>query len=215
MLTPYILDDNIAIRAELDTVLNTDRYYLITEYIGNNYRPFCLVGGYAVWCDLSRYEEMYNKVVSNGEVMQIIQLIESYSYNQEACYSRDLGDLPYVWANYDKVTISDTQLQLDLLQTQRLNDGYLIDWSKIDISEGNYLTFTIYAGKEEQCILSLTGEASNDLVVYRFNVKKGLNSYKIRISSDFQWYSRRLNMIRFNMDAGVVQIAIRKGDIVN
>ena len=79
--------EDIGVR--LDGILNTDRYYLITEYIYDNYVPFYSDEDYEIWCLQDRLSEMEGR-------LGYISSSDAYHFSSDTHY---LGYIPYLWAN--------------------------------------------------------------------------------------------------------------------
>jgi hypothetical protein len=194
---------------QLDGVQNTDRYYLITEFIGNHYKPLCAIDGYAIWCTKEKYDEISSDVGKSGKH----EMLGNYHYGKDDFYIHELGEIPYLWANYDGISIEDIEFQLEL---ELSSEGSCqINYDKIDITGGNYLVLKINSPTNSTGMLTLSGNTEK-AVVYHFNLKNGINFYKIRISSDIQWYSEKLDHLKISAipDIQVEEAYIGTGDIL-
>ena len=166
---------NDSLSRSIDDILNTDRFYLITEYLYNNYCPLYNDGDYTIWCDKERYSLLKNEIENHN------------SFNDNSIFDNihKLGYIPYLWANNDEKTINSYNL-LD----------YSINKLKcIDKSNGNYLIIRAYAErdvKDFEIKLNYNNETNE---VYILNLLKGTNYYKIRISTDYDWYISNINNI--------------------
>lgn len=143
-----------------------------------------------------------------------IELID-YNYIPLEYHTYNLMDIPYIWANHDKIKLYDKKTQLSLNK-----EHSIYDFSSIDRSEGNYL----YIDASADCDGSLTiqfGDTTQSkftaLTQFTCSLKQGENKkYLVRISSDFMWYSGDVNSIRITSDnsANINEISILKGDTI-
>jgi hypothetical protein len=150
--------------------------------------------------------------VLNGFDFNEISAID-YNYMPVDYHVYNLMNIPFIWANYDKIDIEKKQEQTNL-KTSTL----AYNFSSIDKSSGNYLlinfsspndgTMTIQFGKEDK-------KEFNPLIKFNFSIKEGNNkNYLIRVSSDFMWYSNEINSLRINSNnnSNINKISVLKGD---
>lgn len=203
-----------------DGILNSYRYYLVTEYIGNNYKPLFKNSIFAVWCRKDKVDEIRslvsNYISSNNKYSNQISWID-YNYLEKIYHKYELLDIPYIWAEYDKIPITSKEEQLSINSLDLNNIIY--DFNDIDKSNGNYLYINASSDSEEKINIKFgkkNNNEFNELNEFILNIKANKNQdYLIRVSGDFMWYSEEINSIRINNeDNGVVinNIAILKGD---
>lgn len=136
-----------------------------------------------------------------------------YNYMPIDYHSYDLVDIPYIWANYDKIGIDQKQEQININKNTSI-----YSFSSIDKSHGNYLFINASSSNDGKMIVQLGKEDKNEfspLIKFDFSLKRGNNTnYLIRLSSDFIWYSNEINSIRINSDnnSNINKISILKGD---
>ncbi len=201
---------NVNLSYSLDGILNSDRYYLITEYICNNYTPLCKVNNYAVWCIKSRYS-YYTDLIGNQ-----YELLTDCFYCDNDYYIHNLGLIPYLWSNYD----SPDSVLSDKTELKKINNSnYFINHSLINENEGNYLIFDITSNSDTNIDFTLFNNSNNikKQILYNFSLIEGRNTYKLRISSDITWHLKLLDIIQIenNKDFLINSISICSGDIVN
>ena len=115
--------EDIGVR--LDGILNTDRYYLIAEYIYDNYTPFYSDEDYEIWCLQDRLSEMEGRLGYTCDS-------DAYQFGSNTHY---LGYIPYLWANkcegwedYEKYSCSF--LTLDVYSENTIYDCVVkVDYS--------------------------------------------------------------------------------------
>ncbi|GEM_PF-1376703 len=148
--------------ASLDGINNFYRYYKASEYIYQNYVPFCRYGSdYALWCLKEKeeeYEALWEELPEEERDKRDIARIGygydgpkrqaddtgnvSYAYTG-ALHTYNLDQLPRIWAEEDEKNAADNP---SAAAVQRLGDGQDIfiieDGEAIDRSKGNYLRIT-------------------------------------------------------------------------
>lgn len=207
---------------ELDGILNSYRYYLVTEYIGSNYEPLFKNEDFAIWVKKDRKDEMYSKVLnyidSNKKYSSKIQFID-YNYLDLRYHTHQLLNIPYIWAEYDEKTVAEKENQLEINNSNL--DENIYEFNNIDKSEGNYLKINV-TSSEERVLTIKFGKMNNDvfetLNEFTISIKPYENQdYLIRISGDFMWYSNEINAIRVEdpKDSIIINdISILKGDVL-
>lgn len=207
------------------------RYYKIAEYIYNKYRPLVTFGEFAIWCDKSSYESYKSSLVINGLAETGIYTIVDYGYDFTTTYldengsiqwsfkpyhSYDLGQIPYIWANYDDYNaINNSEIiRLDADETNR----FIFDGSQSCVdTNGNYLAFEMTNRSESDLSINMLfydSENEGAKTQYYFIVKPGTNQYLIRVSQDYFWDIFNVDTVVFGSnDALVVEnVRILQGD---
>lgn len=136
-----------------------------------------------------------------------------YNYASMDYHSYHLINIPYIWANYDKIGVDKKEEQLKI-------NGNLstYDFSSINKQVGNYLLINASAAKDGTMTVQFGKEDTNGftpLSQFDFSVKNGnKQNYLIRLSSNFMWYSNEINAIKIASDnnATLDKISILKGD---
>lgn len=136
-----------------------------------------------------------------------------YNYLPIDNHTYHMINIPYIWANYDKIGIDKKEEQLVI----SLNSS-IYNFSSINKQYGNYLfvnassvsngTMTVQLGKDD-------GNGFTKLSQFDFLLKEGKNQkYLIRLSSDFMWYSDQINSIKIASDnnSTIDKISVLKGD---
>lgn len=121
-----------------------------------------------------------------------------------------LGSLPYIWAKYDKQNAKDNEVLENL---NLCNGAFNISEKNINKSQGNYVVLNVMLNEEKT--ISLDMKSGEDIkAVFEFDGIKGENSYIIRVSSDFYWYSNIVDNFKVNglADCDVLSIQLLKGD---
>lgn len=116
--------------------------------------------------------------------------------NEGLVHKYDLGSIPQIWAEMDEKKCIDNEV----LQTAAENNGiYSFNVGGTDVrGNGNYLKVTVNNSNNEECNVQLKlGECINGTLdskyMYSFVVKPGKHNYIFRISSDYYWYTGKIN----------------------
>lgn len=179
---------------ELDGILNSDRYYLIFEYIAENYRPFCQVGDFAVWCK----KNQYSTLMAQENTLQVKRKYLTYTYGPKRMHHHKLGWIPYLWGQY---AAEEDQVG-KYIPLEKGGDS----WSILPqyIGKRGFLVITIQAVEEECVNVRLYGGTMPN-ILYTFNVKPGKNQYRLRVSSDALWYSGDIKQLEIKTDHSAVE----------
>lgn len=162
----------------IDGILNTDRYYLLTEYIAENYRPYCEVGAFAIWCLKDEYASLQHKDSYAGDKYRKLD----YNYDIKGNHNHQIGNIPYLWGQY--ASSKDEKGVVTPISTS--GNAYSIP-SQL-LGKRGFITFTIRSTKNTSMTVNL-GNGKDTFIEYKFNIKKGMYIYRLRISSDILWYS--------------------------
>lgn len=207
------------------------RYYKIAEYIYNNYRPLVTFGEFAIWCDKASYEAYRDTLLSEGLDDNGVYTLVDYGYDFTTPYldengnmqwsfkpyhSYDLGQIPYIWANYDDYEAIDNPEIIKL--TSRNMNTFQFDGSQSVVSaDGNYLAFEMTNTSEEDISINIvfydsTNEGAK--THYYFIAKPGTNQYLIRVSQDYFWDAFNVNTITFGSNEALTvdNVRILQGD---
>ena len=171
--------ENGGIRNITDSIVNADRYYNITEYLYSNYKPLCTVMSTQVWCLNEKWEE-YDRLLDPKIKYSKSENINTIHY---------LGSIPFIWANYDKKEISGYKLYEDPEEADRSN--------------GNYIIALINANDDVENYPLLIDYENGDTESYIFDLQKGRNYYKIRVSTSYAWYTSKVKNISSGHEDGV------------
>uniref|UniRef100_UPI0028A2843A hypothetical protein n=1 Tax=Sedimentibacter saalensis TaxID=130788 RepID=UPI0028A2843A len=90
---------NFGLSDQLDGIPNSYRYYLVSEYISNNYSPLLSNNDFAVWCRNDLYNEKLNEAknfINNNMLSQNIADFKTYDFlytNEAAILNRTNDNL--------------------------------------------------------------------------------------------------------------------------
>lgn len=200
----------------VDGIANISRYYKVSEYIYQNYRPLCRIKNTAVWCRLEEYDALADRLEQKYELID-------YGYDQgDVQYLHDypMYDIPYLWGNYDTKAAWTNPVLADIY-CKGEGQYYMEEPLQIDKSKGNYLLLTCRCENEymeetnnAEIILGSTKAGEEDLFRFRFKLHPGEQQYLIRISADYYWYVQDIDMLYLHTDEeiGDVRMQILQGD---
>jgi len=212
----------------LDGINNSYRYYLVSEYISNNYVPICKNNEFALWCKKEDFEEKNKKVkkiVKDNEMKVDALEFEKMNYLDISKHQYELVDIPYVWANFDKINYQQKKGKpLIKERNVKLSPGEIfekeIKLANVDKSKGNYLLIELDALEKGnmQIVLGNKNFEVQTQCIFNFRTQDiGKALYLVRISSDFLWYSNQIEAIRIKSDVNVVlnNIYLIRGDVLS
>lgn len=169
----------------LDDLLEFDRYYLLTDYVTENYRPYCSVGNFAVWC----LKDEYAARCEQDKNQKIDREYLDYTYEPLTHHIHPLGHIPYIWGNCEIKNIDS-----ELLIVSQYNGQFALDDKSI-LGRRGFITLEIEAPSSDVVEVCLQGDNVHD-VKYQFAVRQGTHRYRLQVSSDILWYSGRLSQLR-------------------
>lgn len=185
---------------ELDGILNTDRYYILFEYIMQNYRPFCRVGDFAIWCKREDYAELLEKDKSIYTDREYL----TYMYGSEQMHQHNLGTIPYLWGQF--ASGEDEKGKYISIQ----NNEVCWNIPGGSIGKSGFIVLTLQADEQSVAKVNLSGESGRN-ISYTFNVMKGIGQYRLRVSSDMLWYSDLINKMTINANGVMVKSTAFQG----
>ena len=168
----------------LDDLLECDRYYLLMDYITENYRPYCSVGNFAVWCLKDEYVERYEHDKAQGISREYLD----YTYEPQQNHIHTLGHIPALWGKCGISNINSIQLNANESGEFELSDQAILN-------KRGFIALEIESPVDEVLEICLQGKNVHD-VKYQFAVQKGLHHYRLQVSSDVLWYSGKLSQLK-------------------
>ncbi|WP_183862093.1 hypothetical protein [Pectinatus brassicae] len=198
VLMPYIVkqeDRRYSCFFYLDSVLNTDRYYLITEYICKNYRPLCIIDDMIIWCKKDEFNTRINHIMNEKHV----RLVNTYDYNKAEYYNHELGFIPFIWCNYDRKNSQNSKIIYDFEKHKIASNIYILNDNSIDENKGKYMILRVDSKIEGNCDLTIEKKNAKEKIKYNFRLVTGNHFYKIRCSSDILWYDKEKSVIKTNV----------------
>jgi len=236
--TPIVLMPNMSgAYISIDGVQLAYKYYKVAEYIYQNYRPLLQGSNYSVWCENSRYDELYPKAAQLIEANPDAYSFADWGYDgapyldEETgewtypylLHRYDAGEAPRLWGEADKKNASENDI---VRNTTKLAGRYafaaLEDAEK---AEGDYIKVTLtYSGtsasnasEKADAVLALgTREGGSYSEKYRFNFKllEGTHTYLFRVSCDYYWYSEEIDACELicGEPVSVAEVSVLNGD---
>lgn len=186
-------------------IKHSQRYYLVAEYIFQNYRPLVKSGDFALWCTKNKYEEYSTLLIQAG-----FELLDEFYGLEEGLHTYNLGAFAWLWANHD----TKQAIENPVLYEYAANEEYLIRPENVNTQNGNYLALTINLNEDStrEAGLHLLDTDNTVLAQFTFTLYPGQQQYLIRVSSDYVWYLERFHSFSIESDADIsvekVQILI-------
>ena len=191
------------------------RYYKIAEFIYNNYRPLIAFNDFIIWCEKDKYEIYKDKLqcmnfFAEGSNYRLVD----YGYDLTTAYlddagniqyefmpyhSYDLGNIPFIWGNYDEYNAQDNSVTIKLNSSEP-NIYVFAGSDNLADEDGNYLAFKYTNLNGEDIGIDVIIYDSNyeaAMYKYHFNVKPGTHQYLIRISGDYFWSAFNIDTVVF------------------
>jgi hypothetical protein len=221
-LMPAQADGKPALHS-LDDIPNPYRYYKVSEYISQNYKPLIKVDKYVLWCRSEKYNEVYNSLLNSNmkpntsEQRTLYGMLSDYNYSElKVLHTYNLNQIPYVWGMYDvKKSYNNTVIEGAITKRDNFYD---IDIKNISKEKGNYIMIEADSKTAGNFSISFGNRNSVkflDLNNFNFKINQGeKNRYIIRVSSDFYWYSGEINAFKVKSDIPLENLSIKllKGD---
>ena len=123
-------NNNIFFALNLDNVMNSYRYYKISEFIYKEYEPFEVVGDYAIWCKKGKKEYFTNKSKFNYSKNNFQNILKKVN----AVEGMDINIL----SNYPNITVHGGHSDPSIVNLEKY-----IDFSKVSDSDTLY-KLTLY-----------------------------------------------------------------------
>jgi hypothetical protein len=184
---PNTLFDNI------DNVPNAIRYSKIAEYIYQNYLPYANISKHEIWI-----KKHHKLLINKPDKLSYLTPLQSFN----------IMKLPYVEYNltetkpYDQILYQWNRNQISLTA----NYYYISLPTGIDKESGNYLIINFkrkYAENQKFKMVLLKDSIESGNIYFDILNKKETESYAIRISSLYSWYSVDNNIIRLYFENDV------------
>lgn len=189
--------DATGYQVAMDGILNNYRYYKVAEYLYQNYTPLCQVNDIAIWCLKEKKDNFLAKLQNRKEEIQLID----YGYDAENMYSLHmyyLSFLPYYWSRYDKMSY---EIKGSLICRDTIENIWTLDQDIIK-SGDTYLEFYVNnkTRNDQELFVNAGSYDGADFVtkyIYSFKAVPSSAGYLIRISSDYNWYTKEINAVQF------------------
>lgn len=186
--------------SEIDGLLNLDRYYHITEYITDNYRPYCTMGNFALWCLKSEYDALCEEDKLNNIQCEYID----YTYEQQDNHLHELGYIPYLWGN---CTFEGEIIDF-VIETEK--GKYEIADNVAVMGDSGFIGLQIESDHDGEAKVIMKGDGIEN-ITYKFAIKEGKHLYRLRVSNDLLWFSHRIEELIVNgEDANVLNVYFEK-----
>lgn len=134
---------------------------------------------------------------------------------EDVMHIYNLDQLPYLWARFDEQDSVNNEVQSAMTGSGSTFVTEHPEW--IDKSLGNYICVTAaYEGEDDgtACAVLRLGSLEEDGTFdekYKvcFTLRQGLQSYMIRVSADYYWYSDEINAAVLDQPDGVSDVTMK------
>ncbi len=174
-----MLKDPKNVNAKLDGVPNTDRYFLISTYINNNYSPLGKIDGYVILAK----NELYQSMLKKAEGIKYMKTVSGLSKISEDHFRHELQNIPYLWGTCGNAgdEILSAINPYDEREAAKAAE-------KLCSYEGAvYCRINISAVAEGDITLTFGYDETDKCTEYSFLLKPGTNDYAFCVSSDMLW----------------------------
>lgn len=169
---PYMYLDGIAVDY---------KFYMISEYIYDNYQPIIRLENIDIYFRKDKIRE-YVRLLNDNGIVNEKQYIANGIVPEK--WERNLGHIPYLWGEKDAI--------IDKIKIQECNkvveaEGYIFKFFQVQKMP---TIFIIEISSNENCSAILKAYDSHlNISPYRFNIKKGTKKYVFRISADYIFWA--------------------------
>ena len=178
--------------SSMDNVLNTDRFFLISTYINQNYSPLCIIDAYAIWAKNTLYPVMQKR----AEGIENIKKVSDLSYMQEGFFRHSLQNIPYLWGTYGN---AGNEMLSGIDPYDEGEIPKVID--EISSYEGAvYCRINISADHEGYITMIFSEDETGLCTEYSYILKPGTNEYAFCVSSDMLWSTCLFNRLSVEAD---------------
>ncbi len=130
-----------------------------------------------------------------------------------------LGEIPVIWWEYD-TKINDALVQQQLAKNIYLNNSSIsidTNFENIDKTSGNYIIINAEMYDDYKKHLEMNLYSGENLVgTYKITLKNGNHDYIIRISTLVNWYTDKIDTIKFtsNSQCNIHEVTVSKADTI-
>ena len=122
-------------------------------------------------------------------------------YNYALDTKHYLGEIPYLW----EYCLGNVDTVINKTNICQAGTGYIITENDNVFRRKGFLVVTIESVYDGLCTMKIHRNESQE-IEYTFNVKPGIHNYRIRISSDWRWFSDNVSDMIITSDANAVTI---------
>lgn len=179
-----------------DGIPNVMRYYLISEHIYKNYKPYAIISNKRIWMEKD-YE------ISNQKDIQVDTLanqVEVYDYKKTAFYIFDF---------YKKNNFKDL---IKVQELNQINEQAISTENLKDYPHHAYLLIEFETESQDKLItFSARDSADKELDIFKFELLDSKDkSYMLRISNSYHWQNSTVKSLQFGNYSGSPLPKIKK-----
>lgn len=210
-----------ALTASAEGIPHNARYYLLAEYLYDNYRPLVMNGDFALWCLKDRYTAYQAVLNADSDAYELIDYGYDRMTREDGAYvagladahDYSLGEVPYLWANEDTSHAVEGAVSCE---AQQRSDGlFSLGLTEKTSGKPSYLLIECDC-PEPSSMTAIVSAADNEASCtrYAFSLHEGSHTYLIRVSSDYNWWAYGADTIALEVPSGasVTRVAVLEGD---
>ena len=177
----------------LDGIENDYRYYLLSEYVYQKYTPAALVDGYEIWIENSKYDE---KILQLKEIQNnTIKIVTPDEYKKLEQEQIELEQIARIWGQYGQdENTNNIKILEENIEVYNNENRIITSISEIDKSNGNYVELKIQSIQDTKMTINLY-QNEEKLCSYTIAIKEGEHTYKIRVSTLYEWFTSNITNI--------------------
>ncbi len=185
---PYVVfrRDPLSWYDNTDDILNTLRFYKISEYLYRNYEPYIKADQFFVWkrkrLEPKKDNKQFSRIGPSSEEVAMM-------------------NLPYIWANYDRQA-SGTAKTHPLLPDREENTYKIPVPKDLNKERGNYLDLEIANRSSDMgsCILTMGRDSLQSSIHFNVLARDRIENYRVRISVLHRWYDPGPDSLEIHLD---------------
>ncbi|QWU15801.1 hypothetical protein SAMN04487895_10218 [Paenibacillus sophorae] len=180
--------------SSIDNISVDFKYYMLSEYIYENYTPFIRLANFDLYVLKSKKDIFHDKLAKKRLVSNVIE-------DQPEVWVRDIGDIPLLWAERDG---NDAFLKSSSLTHPIINiHQFFVDTQERIMKQPLFLIIEMESEANQRAAIELNSKNKDKLGGFLFNITKGKHSYAIRLSTDYKWWDNKVNYLTFLFDSNV------------
>lgn len=183
--------------AYIDNIPTEFSTYKLSEYLYAHYTPWITVDGFELW------------TANNSDIQETYDLSQfGYIAGVDVRQNFGVGMIPYLWANYDEQFINTTYDEyFKNTETRNINTSYNLPTIN-NKEKGNYVLLKIDSKMNDMANLTFDENS------FGFDVIPGIHEYAIRISSQYIWNIKQVEVISISSGAvaSILELSILSGD---
>ncbi|MFD1776547.1 hypothetical protein [Paenibacillus rhizophilus] len=180
--------------SSIDNISVDFKYYMLSEYIYENYTPFIRLANFDLYVLKSKKDIYHDKLVEKGLFSNVIE-------DQPEVWVRDIGDIPLLWAERDGngAFLKASSLIYPIINFYQFS----VDTQEKIMEQPLFIILEIESEANQRAAIELNSKNKDKLGEFLFNISKGKHSYAIRLSTDYKWWNNKVDNLSFLFESKV------------